>query len=404
MVDEDSDGTRTQPRGPYSVLVVGAGLIGSSVGLALRARGATVHFLDRDPTALRLAVELGAGVAGAPDTDPELVVVAVPPASTGKVILGLQRKYLQSIFSDVGSAKSHLQRELERSDADMTRFVGGHPMAGRERSGAGAARADLFEGRPWVLTPTAASSGRARSLLEGFVLACGATPVVMDAERHDLAVALVSHTPQLVASLTAARLAGADDDLLALAGQGVRDLTRIADSDPALWVEILTANAVPVLAVLDGLAADLDGVRADLRGLVAESAGIPTESAGRLAYTEASRGSDLSTSRGTGSPVSGPLPAVRRVLERGNEGRRHLPGKHGAAPVVFAAVPVVVADRPGELARLLVASGDAGVNVEDVTIEHSPGQPVGLVELSVRPEQAARLAAALTDAGWSVHG
>ena len=94
---------------------------------------------------------------------------------------------------------------------------------------------------------------------------------------------------------------------------------------------------------------------------------------------------------------------MRGVLERGNEGRRHLPGKHGAAPATFATVPVVVDDRPGELARLLVASGHAGVNVEDVRIEHSPGQPVGLVELAVRPELVATLADALTRAGWAVH-
>lgn len=384
------------------VVIAGSGLIGTSVGLALRSAGVAVHLLDRDVTALRLACDLGAGEAGEPDEDPDVVVVAVPPRSAAEVITSLQRTYVHSTFSDVGSIKSQLDVELKTLGADPVRFVGGHPMAGRERSGAGAARADLFEGRPWVLTPTAHTSPGALGLVEDLVRACGATPVVMDSARHDLAVALVSHTPQLVASLTAARLAGADADLLALAGQGVRDLTRIADSDPGLWVEILAANAGPVLAVLDALAADLDTVRTELAGLA------PAARTTKLQHdTAISSLSDLSTNRPPAAPAWAPdpaaLPGTRDVLQRGNEGRAHLPGKHGAAPAIFATVPVVVADRPGELARLLVASGEAGVNVEDVTIEHSPGQPVGLVELSVRPELAARLAAELARAGWSVH-
>ncbi len=198
---------------------------------------------------------------------------------------------------------------------------------------------------------------------------CGADLVLMTPERHDQAVALISHVPQVVASLMAARLLGAPDDLVALSGQGVRDVTRIAASDPGLWTEILLANRAHVAAVLDGLAADLESVRA----AIAEPGTV-----------EAAR-------------------AISELIGRGNQGQARIPGKHGAPRTVYVSVPVIVPDEPGELARLFVAAGQAGVNVEDVRIEHSPGHPVGLAELLVRPESADVLAAALVASGWALH-
>src|SRR5690349_20530264 len=119
-------------------------------------------------------------------------------------------------------------------------------MAGRERSGPAAARSDLFEGRPWVVTPSPGSEGGRIRAVVSVAQACGATPVVMDPAAHDRAVAVVSHLPQLAASLVAARLLDCEHEALALAGQGVRDVTRLAASDPELWVQILASNAEPV--------------------------------------------------------------------------------------------------------------------------------------------------------------
>jgi prephenate dehydrogenase len=358
------------------VLVVGAGLMGASVGLALRAHGIDAYLADRDEAAAALAQDLGAGFAGSPQEEPELVVLATPPASIAAGLLEWERLYVHATFTDLASVKSGPQVEIEAAGADSSRFVGGHPLAGRERSGAGAARADLFEGRPWVLTPTTEATALARRRAEALVRLCGGQLVTMAPERHDEAVALVSHVPQLVASLTAARLVDADPDLVALSGQGIRDVTRIAASDPSLWTEILSVNASFVRKVLDLLAADLDNLRADLAHL------------------------EESTSLQIDKSLSRPIAAL---LERGNAGHRRIPGKHGAPPATYTMVRVVVADSPGELARLLVASGEAGVNVEDVSIEHSPGQPVGLVELAVRPAAAQALADALRLGGWSVH-
>jgi prephenate dehydrogenase len=349
---------------------------------------------DPDARALRLASDLGAGSAARPEADPDVVLVACPPGFVGSVTSDLQRMYVTSTFSDVASGKSYVLADLLVSGGDDVRFVGGHPMAGRERSGPAAAQADLFDGRPWVLTPTQRTDPGGLALVLQMVEACGAIPVVVSPESHDTAVALVSHLPQLVASALAARLQDADEQALALAGQGIRDLTRIADSDPALWRGIVASNASPILDALDGLLVDLETVRSELATAVAATSTAGAAPSARGPGTEPlERHVDM-----------GPdLPAVTRLIERGRAGRARLPGKHGAARVDFSTVQVVIPDRAGELARLLVASGEAGVNVEDVSIEHSPGHPVGLVELSVRPDAVSTLAAALQAQGWAVH-
>ena len=260
-----------------------------------------------------------------------------------------------------------VRREMGRA----AHFVGTHPMAGRERSGPGAARADLFEGRPWVIVESEAepdSLARAHAL----VTLCGGIAVTMDAAAHDTAVALVSHVPQVAATLVAARLAEGPEDALTLTGQGLRDVTRVAASDPDLWIDVLAANADPVAQILTELRADVDSAIAALHELADD-------------------------------PEWGRT-SLRELLIRGNAGRARLPGKHGAPPTSYAVVPVVLADRPGELARLFADAGDAGVNIEDVRIEHSPGQAVGLVELSVAPPVAERLIEALVALGWVVHG
>ena len=349
---------------PESLLVVGTGLLGTSVAFAARRRGTRVHLVDRDPAVARIAAELGAGTEGWPEAEPEVVVVAVPPEAVGPIVLEVQQRYPASVVTDLASVKAVPQRDVTALGADLARFVGGHPLAGRERSGPQAARGDLFEGRPWVLTPSQETATDALEVVRSLVLACEAVPVIMGPDEHDAAVALVSHVPHLVAAAAAARLREAEPGAVALSGQGVRDVTRIAASDPDLWVEILAANAGPVAEVLGALRDDLSAV--------IEALGS-TDRAG-----------------------------IRALLAAGNDGRAAIPGKHGGASVRYVSVPVVVPDEPGKLARLFAAADAAGVNVEDVVIEHSPGQPVGLVELAVRPGAAATLIAALRAGGWTV--
>ncbi|MEU0394110.1 prephenate dehydrogenase [Streptomyces sp. NPDC006208] len=357
-----------------TAVVIGTGLIGTSAALALAGRGVVVHLVDHDPARARTAAALGAGTDEPPEGRVDLAVVAVPPAHVATALAdaihaGVARGYL-----DVASVKGGPRRELEALGVDQSHYIGTHPMAGKEQSGPLAATADLFEGRPWVLTPTRDTDTEVLNLALELVALCRAVPVVMDADAHDRAVALVSHTPQLISSMVAARLAEADDTAVRLCGQGIRDVTRIAASDPRMWVEILTANPGPVADVLAGVAADLDETVQALRAL---------------------QSADESKRRGGAE-------GIEDVLRRGNAGRERVPGKHGAAPATYEIVAILISDQPGELARIFADAGRAGVNIEDVRIDHATGQQAGLVQLMVEPAAAPVLSAALRERGWAL--
>ncbi|WP_372411805.1 prephenate dehydrogenase [Streptomyces luteireticuli] len=355
-----------------TALVIGTGLIGTSAALALAGRGVQVHLSDHDPAQARTAAARGAGTDKEPEGRCDLVIVAVPPAHVAATLAeaigaGRGRAYL-----DVASVKGGPRRELEALGCDLSGYLGTHPMAGRERSGPLAASADLFEGRPWVLTPTRDTDTEVLNLALELVALCRAVPVVMDADAHDRAVALVSHTPQLVSSMVAARLEEADETAVRLCGQGIRDVTRIAASDPRMWLDILSANPGPVADVLDGLAADLAATVRSLRALDGAE------------------------------PAGEAITGLETVLRRGNAGRARVPGKHGAAPAAYETVTVLIGDQPGELARIFADADRAGVNIEDVRIEHATGQQSGLIQLMVEPQAVAALTATLRDRGWAL--
>jgi prephenate dehydrogenase len=348
------------------VLIIGSGLIGASIGLALRARGVEVWLEDTDPVSVRVATERGAGSPGPPQTDPDLVIVAVPPVVAADVIVASLRRYLNTTVSDVSSTKARLQHEIEKVVPNCGRFVPGHPLAGREVSGPAAARADLFADRVWALTPSSTTDPERTELVAAVVESLGAVVVITTPEEHDRAVALTSHTPQVVSSLVAAGLDSLGTAEVRLSGQGLRDVTRLAGSDPDLWTEILMSNAEPVSAAIDGLIERLAVVRDALRGE-------------------------------HGGPAS-----VRAALNAGVVGVAKVPGKHGSMPVSYVVVPVVIEDRPGELGRLFASAARTGVNLEDVRIDHAQGRPTGLVELEVRPTSSAVLAEGLREDGFEV--
>ncbi|MBH5334158.1 prephenate dehydrogenase [Streptomyces pactum] len=361
-----------------TALVIGTGLIGTSAALALAGRGVRVHLADHDPDRARTAAALGAGTDAEPAGQVDLAIVAVPPARVADTLAGAMRRGAARGYLDVASVKGGPRRALTALGCDLSRYIGTHPMAGRERSGPLAASADLFEGRPWVLTPTPGPDGgtdtEVLNLALELVALCRAVPVVMDADAHDRAVALVSHTPQLVSSMVAARLRDADETAVRLCGQGIRDVTRIAASDPGMWLDILSANPGPVADVLAEIAADLADTVRSLRAL--ESA------------SEDERG--------------GGAAGIEDVLRRGNAGRDRVPGKHGAAPATYEVVAVYIGDQPGELARIFADAGRAGINIEDVRIEHATGQQAGLIQLMVEPRSAEGLTEALRERGWSI--
>lgn len=353
------------------VRVVGAGLLGASVGLGLRAHDVEVILADASPAHLALAVDYGAGRVERPGDAPTLIVVCVPPDVTAGVVAAELAKYPDAVVTDVASVKVTVLAELttqhEASEADLARYVGSHPLAGRERGGAISARADLFLGRPWVVCPRPGVARRSVDLIEKLILDLGASPVELDTGDHDEAVALVSHTPQIVSTLMAKRLLGSTAAAIGLAGQGVRDVTRIAASEPTLWVQILGANAPAVARILRAFRDDLDLVLGALEDPVAPGARK------RLA----------------------------EELAAGNSGVARIPGKHGQDRR-FASVVVMVDDRPGELGRLLTEMGQIGVNMEDLRLEHSPGAPIGLAEVAVLPEAQQRTIDELSALGWRI--
>ena len=351
------------------IRIVGTGLLGTSIGLAMSARGVDVILTDVSPSSLELAIDYGAGRRAEPGDTPELIIVCVPPDVTAATVAAELVAFPDALVTDVASVKAAPLAELTAHGADLSRYIGSHPMAGRERSGAISARADLFIGRPWVIAGHDGITYARAAQVEQLALDLGAQPIEMAVDEHDRNVALVSHAPQLVASLLARRLGGASDSAVALAGQGLRDTTRIASSDPELWIQILRNNADPVVDILRAYRDDLDTVIS------------------ALAEPDA----------------RGARRAIAETLAGGNAGVARIPGKHGQANH-FSQIVVKIDDRPGQLARLLTEIGEAGVNMEDLRLEHSPGAQIGLVEISVVPEVEQRLVDELESRGWKIAG
>ena len=352
------------------VVVIGTGLLGTSIGLGLRGRGVPVFLSDPSPTNQAVAVDIGAGrpLAELGDATPELVVVAAPPDVTAHVVHQALEAYPGAVVVDIASVKAGIQSRLRNVGADLSRYVGTHPMAGREKSGPVAARGELFTSMPWVVCPSEETSAHALQVARSLASDLGAVVSQFTADEHDQAVALVSHLPQVMASLLASRLQGTPLHALSLAGNGLRDTTRIAASDPTLWVQILGGNAAKVVEILYGVREDLNRLIGTLEH--------PTAPGARL---------DLA-----------------QLISEGNAGQARIPGKHGGPPQAYSWLTVLVDDRPGQIAQLLTEIGEIGVNVEDLRLDHSSGQNVGMVELSVLPNKHDHLIEALNDRGWRV--
>lgn len=345
------------------VEIIGVGLVGASLGLALRRHGIDVLLTDINPDHVRTASGLGAGRPRTADDLPELVVVAVPPAYLGATIRAALDE-TDAVVTDVGSVKvAPLKAVVDHVDA--ARYVGSHPMAGTERSGPLTASADLFEGRPWAVAPHDASDPEAILLVEALARLVGAVPKRFDAEDHDEAVARISHLPHLMAAVVAGGLLQAPDRHVELSGPGVRDVTRVAGGDSELYSQILVNNPEPLIELLTEARRDLAHVIDALRG--------------------------------------GDIGAIQRVLAEGNEGVGRIPAKHGGPPRALAELWITVQDRQGELARLFADAADLGVNIEDVRIDHEPERPVGLVHIWVEESGADAVLEALNGRGWPAH-
>lgn len=343
-----------------SVRVVGAGLIGTSIGLGLVQRGIAVEMVDIDSNAQALARDL-VGVASV--SEPDLVVVAVPISAFAVVI---EREFAlnpKSTFMDVGSVKNEVVLEVEAISGLSRSFLPTHPMAGREIGGAGAARADLFQGRSWIVTPTQDVAPGSMQIVLQMIALLGASAVELSPAAHDGAVAKISHLPQIVASLMAGQLKDTPAEWMELAGQGLRDTTRIAGSDENLWKEIIYSNRAEISQLLTTLQRDLT--------VMINSLNEPD--------------------------------SIAELIAKGRSGKALIPGKHGGKARDYSFLPIVIDDKPGQLALIFNECAAMSVNVEDFAIEHSPGQLSALITLSLSQEDAHKLSYHLSSIGWNVH-
>lgn len=367
----------TAPIPVARLAVVGAGLVGGSVALAARDAGVPdVRLTDASADVRERARDLGLATAVG-DTlattvaEAEVVVVAVPPSAVADVVAAVAAVApSDAVITDVAGLKAGVVADcVARMDAagrDAGRYVGGHPMAGSERSGPEAAEARLFQGATWILTPTDRTADAALGRVSALVAALGGRVLVLPPARHDALVTTVSHLPQLVAStladVAADELADAGDALLAVIGPGFRDTTRIAASDAALWTEVVAANAPAIATALGTFAGRLEVLRTAV--------------------------------------AAGDLGAVRALLERAGRARRRMVPKADLDDVVDLVVPLL--DRPGALAVATGALGEAGVNVEDLAMRHATHADRGALIVRVRAGSRARAVAALAAAGHTV--
>lgn len=346
-----------------SVLILGAGLVGSSLGLALTRAGYEVLLWDIVAAHSLVAAGLGAGRISDEATDnPDIVVVATPPEAIPALVAETLEKFPHAVITDVGSVKAPILEAVVNLAPEHRRYVGSHPMAGSQFTGPLTASGDLFRDRTWVVTPQADNRVEDVARVEKLARDVGAHVVTMPVSLHDEAVAQVSHVPHLMSILTASHLREVPAENLRLAGQGIRDVTRIAGSDPALWRQIITSNA-------DAVRHELEEVATDLAHLIT---------------------------------VLDDPEELERFLAIGRVGAHALLGKHGHEPIDVLQVTVEIPDEPRALARLFTDIGDAGFNVEDFELTHDPVREVGYLQIGFESEVAERLRATLVGRGWSV--
>jgi prephenate dehydrogenase len=343
-------------------LVVGTGLIGGSVALALRRRGWHVSGMDADEGRMTEALEAGVIDAVGDDLAAEVVFIATPATTVTDLalaILGDAARRPDAVVTDVSGVKTAIV-----AAADHPRFIGGHPMAGSEQIGLRGADPDLFEGAAWVLTPTAATDLEAFTRLQTVVGELGADVIVLSAADHDRLVAVVSHVPHLVAAtLMNAAVAGAEKDgaLLRLAAGGFRDMTRVAAGNPGIWPDICAENAEAIIGALDALVAQLSDMR------------------DRVAARDRE--------------------ALFSVLQHASAARRNLPAR-AMRPDHLSELRIPVPDREGVLAEITSLAADAGISIYDIEIAHSAEGPRGVLILVVETVEVVTLQAAVESKGY----
>ena len=328
--------------------VIGLGLIGGSIGLALTRRGWRVGGTDAEPERIAQALEMGVVAHGEIDPQAEITFVATPVGSL-PVAVAEALRVTSGLVTDVGSVKAPVADAVQDP-----RFVPGHPMAGSELIGLGGADGDMFSGAVWVLTPQPTTPDSSFTAVASVVADLGAEVVAVAADAHDALVAVVSHVPHLTAAtlmILAEERAEDHAALLRLAAGGFRDMTRIASGHPAIWPDICAENRSAITTVLDHL---IDGLFR-MRGLV----------------------------------ESGDRPGLTSVLERARQARANVPSR-SVRPEELAEVRVPIPDRPGAAAELFTLAAELGVNIDSFEVVHSVEGTSGVAVLLIDAARSER--------------
>ena len=338
--------------------IVGTGLIGGSVALALGEAGWHVTGFDIDAQRAERAREIGVIDAVGIDPEAELTVVAVPAGALEKEIRNALQQ-TKGMVTDTGSVKAMVARSI-----DNPRFVPGHPMAGSEQDGVDGADQQIFEGAVWVLTPTEGTDDLGLRQLQTVLSSMGCDVVTMTPERHDALVAIVSHVPHL----TAASLMCLSDDralddapLLRLAAGGFRDMTRIAAGHPEIWLDICEQNSEAIVAVLDEFSDRISNVRS----LVAEA----------------------------------DRDGLTTVLSQARRARTNLPSRY-VRPQDLIEIRIPIPDRKGQIANITMLAADCDVNIADIEVAHSAEGAEGVLVLVVARAEVQRFLAVLAGQGY----
>jgi prephenate dehydrogenase len=348
-------------KGPTKI--IGCGLIGTSIALRLKEAGLPLIISDNNKQNLDLAADLLEIKEVL--SDPALIIIATPPERVFEVAREEFSTNPDAIFIDVSGIKSKLMNEVNSFPELSKRYVSVHPLSGRETSGPQSARSDLFNSRAWLICRANDSTPEAVELARELGELMGSTIYELEAQTHDSVIAAISHLPQILSSALGASLNGIDIEALNLAGQGLRDVSRLADSDPDLWSGLLLGNSKEVLPKI-------------------------SEVINRL--------SKLASAIEKNDQL-----LVKQFLAEGREGRNRIPGKHGLAKRDYTYLPIVIDDKPGGLARIFNECAEINVNIEDLSMEHSPGQAVGLVTLALTSDDAIKLQKHLVSKGWLAH-
>ena len=338
--------------------IVGTGLIGGSVALALRSAGWHVTGTDIDAQTAERAKKLGVIDATGIDQEAELTFVAVP-ASSLEVEIKKALRETKGMVTDTGSVKTGVARSI-----NDPRFVPGHPMAGSEQDGIEGADERIFDGAVWVLTPTEGTEDLGLRELQTVLSSMGCDVVTMTPERHDALVAIVSHVPHL----TAASLMCLADDralddapLLRLAAGGFRDMTRIAAGHPDIWLDICEENRDAIVTVLDEFADRISHIR----DVVAES--------DRDGLTD--------------------------LLSQARRARTNLPSRY-VRPQDLLEIRIPIPDRKGQIANITMLAADCDVNVADIEVAHSTEGAQGVLVLVIARAEVQRFLAVLAGQGY----